>query len=127
MPHRLSRRDFLHTAGAALSAGVLFADRKPPASERLQVGVIGVAGQGGGDMSNVAAAGAEIVALCDVDESRAGNGPRALPQGQVLPRLPQADRRRGLDAVLVATPDHIHAMATLAALRPACTSSARSR
>src|SRR2546423_5833347 len=74
MPHRLSRRSFLHTAaGAALSAGLLAADqKKPPASERLRVGVIGVTGQGGGDMDQVAAAGAEVAALCDVDERRAG-------------------------------------------------------
>src|SRR6516165_5136719 len=119
MPHPLSRRRFLHsTAAAALTAGALpAAEKKLPASERLQVGVIGTTGQGGADLNAIHAAGADVAALCDVDERRAG------PVRERFPRAPfYADFRRlidhkGLDAVLVGTPDHIHALATLAALR----------
>jgi predicted dehydrogenase len=121
MADRLSRRSFLHTtaaAGAALATGVLFAgDKKPPASERLQVGVIGVTGQGGGDMNQVVAAGAEVAALCDVDERRAGPVRERFPRARFYTDFRQLVEHKGLDAVLVGTPDHIHAPATLAALR----------
>src|SRR5262245_20433667 len=66
-----SRRDFLrHTAalsGAALLTPGLAADgpRRAP-SERLNLGVIGVAGQGDYNFNNVKHE--NIVALCDVDE-----------------------------------------------------------
>jgi predicted dehydrogenase len=119
MPDRLSRRSFLHaSAGAALGAGVLLADdKKPPASERLQVGVIGVTGQGGGDMGQVVAAGAEVAALCDVDERRAGPVRERFPGAKFYTDFRRLVDHKGLDAVLVGTPDHIHALATLAALR----------
>jgi predicted dehydrogenase len=121
MPDRLSRRSFLHTtaaAGAVLSAGTLFADdKKPPASERLQVGVIGVTGQGGGDMNQVVSAGAEVAALCDVDERRAGPVRERFPRAKFYTDFRHLVEHKGLDAVLVGTPDHIHAPATLAALR----------
>jgi predicted dehydrogenase len=85
----------------------------------VAVGVIGIAGQGTYNLNGVHGAGAEIVALCDVHESR-------TEVGQVRQRFPKAaffrDFRRmleqkGLDAVVVATPDHTHAPATVAALK----------
>jgi predicted dehydrogenase len=127
MSKRLSRRRFLQIGTAIWSAGLwsrlLHArEKKDSPNERLQVGVIGIAGQGDYDLSNVAAAGAAIVALCDVDEYRKENHPDAGNRG----KYPQAkfynDFRRmldakGLDAVIVATPDHTHAVATMAALK----------
>ncbi len=122
MPNRLSRRRFLQTtalAGAAgLSSGLsLAADKKPPASERLAVGVIGVAGQGEHDWKNIAAGGAEIVAWCDVDENRTKTARAAFPHAKFYADFRRLLDQKGLDAVLVATPDHTHAPATLAALR----------
>ena len=77
MSRRLSRRRFLQSTALAGAAGLaapllLAANKKTPASERLAVGVIGVAGQGEYDWTNIVAAGAEIVAWCDVDERRTG-------------------------------------------------------
>ncbi len=122
MPNRLSRRRFLQTtalAGAAgLSSGLsLAADKKPPASERLAVGVIGVAGQGEHDWKNIVAGGAEIVAWCDVDEDRTKTARAAFPHATFYADFRRLLDQKGLDAVLVATPDHTHAPATLAALR----------
>jgi predicted dehydrogenase len=121
MPTRCTRRHFLlSSAAAGLSAGLsAAAARRPAPSERLRVGAIGIAGQGGSDLNAVAAAGAEIVALCDVDTQRK----------EVLAQRKRYDRAkfytdfhklidtRGLDAVVVGTPDHSHAIPTLAALR----------
>jgi predicted dehydrogenase len=121
MPNRLSRRRFLQTTAlgaAGLSTTLAFAaEKKPPASERLAVGVIGVAGQGEHDWKNIHAGGAEIVALCDVDESRTKKARETFPHAAFHSDFRRLIDQKGLDAVLVATPDHTHAPATLAALR----------
>jgi predicted dehydrogenase len=122
MPHHLSRRRFLQTtalAGAAgLSANVSFsAEKKLPANERLAVGVIGVAGQGEYDWKEIVKGGAEIVAWCDVDERRTDTARKAFPHAKFYTDFRRLIDQKGLDAVLVATPDHVHAPATLAALR----------
>src|SRR5262245_16615078 len=71
MPNRLSRRRFLGEA-AALSAAVTFAatlpaddPKKAPPSERLNLGIIGLGGQG--DYNRRHVQHENIVALCDVD------------------------------------------------------------
>lgn len=118
-----TRRHFLLTAAAAGAAGFGLkpshaADKKPAPSERLRVGAVGIAGQGGHDLSQIAGAGAEIVALCDVDTKRA----QVVAQIKKYPKAAfYTDFRKmidkgGLDAVMVATPDHTHAPATVAAL-----------
>jgi predicted dehydrogenase len=122
MPHRLSRRRFLQTSAvigaATLGTAVLGAkEKKDSPNERLHVGVIGVAGQGAYDMDNVAGAGAAIVALCDVDENRAGKARERFPSAKFSTDFRKLLDHKGLDAVVVATPDHTHAVATLAALR----------
>jgi predicted dehydrogenase len=122
MPHRLTRRRFLQTAAAGATAGYFGAslrgdDRKPGPNDRLHVGVIGVAGQGEYDWRNVAAAGAEIVALCDVDENRTGTARAASPKATFDVDFRDLLDRKGIDAVIVATPDHTHAVATVAALK----------
>jgi predicted dehydrogenase len=122
MSRRLSRRRFLQStalAGAAsLSAPLLLAaNNKTPASERLAVGVIGVAGQGEYDWTNIVEGGAEIVAWCDVDERRTGKARERFPHAKFYPDFRHLLDQKGIDAVLVATPDHTHAPATLAALR----------
>lgn len=116
----LSRRRFLQSSAVgamALSTGRLLGqDKKEPASERLQVGVIGVAGQGEYNLNGVAAH-ANIAALCDVDEKRAGKARERFPQATFTADFRKLLDQKGLDAVVVATPDHTHAVATAAALK----------
>jgi predicted dehydrogenase len=122
MARRPNRRRFLQTS-AAIGLTGLWERNLParetrfPPSERLQVGVIGVAGQGGYDLHEVAGAGAAIVALCDVDESRAGPARQGFPHAKYYTDFRHLLDQKGLDAVVVATPDHSHIFATLAALR----------
>src|SRR5260370_9255191 len=93
MANALSRRHFLQAGAAALCAGPLLAgEKKLSPNERLHVAVIGVNGQGDYDMKNVANAGAEIVALCDVAENRAVEARKRNPR----PRY-YTDFRRGFD------------------------------
>jgi predicted dehydrogenase len=121
MPLPLTRRRFLQATAVGVAGfwprGLPAEDKKPSANDRLHVGVIGVAGQGDYDMNNVAAAPAEIVALCDVDEKRAGPARQRHPHAKFHVDFRRLIDQKGLDAVVVATPDHTHALATLAALR----------
>jgi predicted dehydrogenase len=107
-----NRRRFLGTA-AALAVGA----RRPPASERLQVAFLGVSNAGGRNIDRIHAAGADVAALCDVDERRAGPVRERFPAAKFATDFRRLIGRKGLDAVVVSTPDHTHAVATLAALR----------
>jgi predicted dehydrogenase len=120
MPLPISRRHFLQSAavGTVVATEILRAeDKKPPANERLHVGIIGVAGQGASDMGGVAGAGAAIVALCDVDEKRAGKAREQFPDAKFYADFRKLIDQKGLDAVVIATPDHTHATAAAAALK----------
>jgi predicted dehydrogenase len=121
MPTRLTRRHFLQASAAASLAGTFSfaADKKLPPSERLAVAAVGIAGQGGSDLGAIAAAGAEIVALCDVDTKRkeVGQMRERFPKARFYPDYRKMLDQKGIDALMVATPDHTHALVTLAALR----------
>ncbi|GIW82277.1 MAG: hypothetical protein KatS3mg105_4084 [Gemmatales bacterium] len=68
-------------------------------------------------MNAVAAAGAEIVALCDVHESRTGKARMRYPKAPFYVDFRRLIDQKGLDAVVIGTPDHNHAIATMAALK----------
>jgi predicted dehydrogenase len=123
MSRTTDRRDFLR-ASAAAGVGFWIADlagadapRRPGPNDRLNVGVIGAGGQGGGNLRAVART-ENIVALCDVDDRRAADAYRDFPQAQRFHDFRRMlDRVRNLDAVVVSTPDHQHAIASITAMR----------
>jgi hypothetical protein len=126
MPSRLSRRRFLRSTAAlgaaGLSASWLVADDKAKENvspnEKLHIGMIGTAAQAEFSWQQLRrVANAEIVALCDVHESRTGPAREAFPKATFDVDFRKLLDRKGIDAVVVATPDHIHAPAALAALR----------
>ena len=120
----INRRSFLkHSAAvgsvaAAAALGVRRAGGKPPsAGEKLNIAFIGSGGQAG--FSLKALAGQNIVALCDVDDRRAAGAFKAHPKARKFrdyrKMLDQMDKQ--IDAVVVATPDHTHAPASIRAMR----------
>lgn len=122
MSNRFTRRRFLQSsavAGAALVAPRAKGDapKSQPASERLNVAVIGVEGQGHYNIDQIAAAAANVAVLCDVDENRAGKMRERFPKAAFFTDFRKALEQPGLDAALVATPDHTHATITMTALR----------
>lgn len=121
MRKHLSRRQFLQTTAAGAltfwSGRLAAEDKKVSANERVHVGVIGVAGQGEYDTNEVAKGGAAIVALCDVDENRTGKARERFPEAKYYPDFRRLLEQKSLDAVVIATPDHTHAVATVAALK----------
>src|SRR3954447_20054962 len=122
---RSSRRDFLASAaGAGLTftivpRHVLGGAGYLAPSERVDVAGIGVGGMGGGDIATVARLGANIVALCDVDETQAAGTFNAFPKARRYKDFRQMieEEAKHFDAVTVGTPDHIHAVASMAAIR----------
>jgi predicted dehydrogenase len=87
------------------------------ANERLHVGVIGVRGQGTHDLNGVAGGGAVIAALGDVDEHVLGQAHDLQPKAKIYTDFRRLLDQKGLDGIIVATPDHWHAPITLRALQ----------
>lgn len=122
MPKRTHRRDFLKQSALAGSAfaGVGFfgslagADSKSP-NEKLDIGMIGTANQARFTIGNVKQE--NIVALCDIDDNYLGKAGEEFPQAKKYNDFRKLLEHPGLDAVAVCTPDHIHAPATVMALR----------
>lgn len=117
-----SRRQFVKSATGTLAAftivprHVLGQGRTPP-SEKLNVACIGVGGRGGASLHGVR--NENIVAMCDVDWSRAGdafaNFPAKRRYRDYRRLLDEMDRQ--IDAVTIATPDHTHAVIAMDAIR----------
>lgn len=124
-PARYSRRRFLATTSATavgltvVARHVLGGEGQTPPSERLNVAGIGVGGMGGGDIATVARLGSNVVALCDVDEVRAAGSFNGFPKARKYKdfRIMIEKEAKNIDAVTVGTPDHIHAIAAMAAIR----------
>ena len=118
------RREFLGAAGAVVAAATIVprcavaGSGQTPPSEKLNIAGIGQGGQGQGDVRNVSQ-GNNIVALCDCDQRNAANGFKAFPQAKQYRdfRKMLDEMDRGIDAVVVATPDHTHAATAIAAIQ----------
>ncbi|WP_437226816.1 Gfo/Idh/MocA family oxidoreductase [Planctomicrobium sp. SH661] len=118
---RLNRRTFLKSTAMAGLAGTLISPRitRADANSKLNLAVVGVGGQGWGDLNAIAASPyVNVVALCDIDES-----PQFM--GRAAEKFSKAERftdwrklleLKGIDAVQVSTPDHMHAPVSLAAM-----------
>jgi predicted dehydrogenase len=132
--NRKNRRTFLQQSGTGL-AGVIAAgvssrasastavsqDRVTGANRRVRVGLIGCGGMGNTDLRDFLRAGAQLVALCDVDDEQTAKTRASMEQRfSQTPDLVTRDfrrvlDRRDIDAVIVGTPDHWHALPTVLA------------
>ncbi len=128
---RVSRRGFLGRTGGLLaapyviSATALGAEGRPPASERIVMGGIGLGGRGSGDMRWLLnEAEVQFVAVCDVRRQRREAAKRAV-DGKYgnsdcvtyrdLREL--LSERTDTDAMLIATGDRWHATAAILAMK----------
>lgn len=117
----MKRRRFLQALGGSAFAfqvvprHVIGRGQTPP-SEKLKIAGIGIGGQGAGVLREMA--GEDVVALCDVDWDKAAGTFNAFPKAERFKDYRQLlDKRPDIDAVMIATPDHMHAPITVAALR----------
>jgi len=120
----VSRREFLK---AALLAGtsvpvaggfvpqILPAAESKSPNEKLNIAAIGVRGKGA---SNIAGVKTEnIVALCDIDAARLAEAAKDFPKAQTFDDFRRVLDLKNLDAVVVSTPDHMHAIPVVQAMR----------
>ena len=120
MDTRMNRRTFLQTTGGAGLVVLTHAasSRTYGANEKLGIAQVGVGGRGW-ELLRGFSRGGRTVALCDVNEQKATVAYKRFPK---LPRFKDfrvmLDKMgKAIDAVVVATPDHTHAVASAAAIR----------
>ena len=125
---KITRRVFIRGASAALAAPyvitstALGAPGKPSASERITMGTIGIGGRGGGDMMSLMANGdVQMLAVCDVQRKQRDGAKKAVDTRYgnsdcaTYRDLRELLARDDLDAVLIATGDNWHTMASILA------------
>jgi predicted dehydrogenase len=126
MPSRLSRRRFLHGSAAASTAILLAnphvkADQTPTVSnspsEKLNLAFVGVNGKGRDALNKFTATnGCNFVALCDIDEHSLGSAIAGHQGARAYVDFRKMLEQKDIDAVVVSTPDHTHAVIALSAL-----------
>ena len=122
LPH--SRRQFLRrTAGFVattvavpfvVDAAMLGRAGAAPPSERLLIGHIGLGGRGRANLERYAKD--DAIALCDVDRGHLAEARRAIPSERPVGVFSDYRRvldRKDVDAVVISTPDHWHALQTI--------------
>ena len=114
----VSRRAFLVTAAVVAGSRSRLVAASP--NGRLRTAHVGVGGMGGADLGSIAShAKVEIAALCDVDRATLEKAAARHPTARTFVDFREMLATLGdtIDAVVVSTPDHTHAPATMAALQ----------
>jgi predicted dehydrogenase len=121
MSRRPTRRKFLGTTATLAtgywigSATTVHATRS--ANEKLNVAFIGAGGRANANSDAIRALGENIVAFCDVDDKRAEKNYKKSPDVPRFKDFRKMLEMKGIDAVVVSTPDHMHAPASIAAMK----------
>jgi predicted dehydrogenase len=115
---RISRRAFIQSSASLLALpavtyrAAVLAEDKP--SEMVRVACVGLGGQGRGNMGAIKK---NVVALCDVDKEHLAAAAKSLETGTTKVQTAGDYRKlleaKDIDAVLVSTPDHWHALVTV--------------
>lgn len=115
---KINRRSFLRTSAAVSMLPLISPTaRVLGANERLRIAVVGVGGRGAANIEGVQNI-ADIVALCDVDANRlAGAASQFTRAAKYADYRRMLDNAGDFDAVMVSTPDHVHAPASVAAMQ----------
>lgn len=121
MSRRITRRRFTQTtAAAAATLGVwseLPAAESKAASEKLNIACVGTAGRAAANISGCASQ--NIIGLCDIDDNLLAGAAKRYPGAETFHdfRRMLDKLEKQVDAVVVGTPDHIHAPASAMAMR----------
>ena len=121
MSQNMNRRGFLATtaAGAATVAAPYFVPASAfGANERIVTGHIGVGGQGRGNLGRfMGNSSVKAAAVCDVDSGHAAKAASSVEKKfgkcEVFGDYRKLLERDDIDAVVISTPDHWHALATI--------------
>tara|TARA_X000000950_G_C13899130_1_gene654217 strand:- start:1839 stop:3179 length:1341 start_codon:yes stop_codon:yes gene_type:complete len=117
----MKKRDFLKTSAALASTALLPSSilAMTKGEERLRTAHIGVGGMGAADLASIASHKAvDVVALCDVDQNNLDAALQLHPKAKIFTdyRDLLSQMANEIDAVVVSTPDHTHAPASLMAM-----------
>ncbi len=114
-----NRRQFIKRSAVATAGTWLLGTHssfgKISPNERLNLGVIGTANRAAADIAGVKQE--NIVAICDIDSLLLDKAQVKFPAAARYTDYRKMLERNDLDAIVVGTPDHTHAVATVAALR----------
>ena len=121
----LNRRQFLCATSLGVAgfqivpASVLRGAESLRPNDKLNVAGIGIGGRGGDDIHEVSAEGHNLVALCDVDDSYAAKQFAKYPNAKQFKdfRVMLDRMHKEIDAVVIGTPDHCHAVISMAAMK----------
>src|SRR5258705_3743861 len=119
----MNRRDFVKASAASLALSAFSAYPADLAAEKKRVGLIGTGWYGKCDLFRlIQIAPVEVVSLCDVDKKMVAEAAEMVAARQASKKRPRTYgdyremlKEKDLDIVLIATPDHWHALAMIAA------------
>ena len=120
----MNRRKFLRHTGAGMAlfnimpGSLLHGAERVSIGEKINIAGIGIGSRGGADLTEISALGHNIVALCDVDENYAAKEFAKYPGARRFTDYRQMLDRMGsgIDAVVIGTPDHTHAVIAMEAM-----------
>lgn len=124
-PTGITRRRFLGATAStaafmAVPGYVVGLNGQTSPNNKLNIAGIGIGGQGGSDLASIdkESPGENIVALCDCDWRHAGGTFRRYPNAkQFRDYRKMFDEVKDVDAIVVGTPDHHHAFASMEGLK----------
>jgi predicted dehydrogenase len=129
---KISRREFLGTSATA-AAGLMIVPRHilggpgyTAPNDKLNIGAVGVGGKGTSDIWSVSSE--NVIALCDVDDTQMAkflkherNDPQHQPMYDKANKYRDfrimLEKEKSLDAIMVSTPDHTHAVIAMMAIQ----------
>jgi predicted dehydrogenase len=127
---KVSRRQFLALASAALAVPTIIPSRAlgrpdaPAPSERVTLGIVGCGNQGSSNMRDfLRLKDCQVVAACDVDKKHLQNAVNIVNKQynnqdcKAYHDYREVMARTDIDAVMIALPDHWHALAAVEAAR----------
>ena len=118
----MKKRDFLKTSVALASTTIIPSPLLASISSKknaLRTAHIGVGGMGASDLESIAShKSVNVVALCDVDENSLDEAQKKYPGAKSFKdyRIMLKEMSENIDAVVVSTPDHTHAPASMLAM-----------
>ncbi len=116
MKRNATRREFLSSTGAAGAAFLILPAWASSPNDKLDLAAVGVAGRAGANLGGLRSE--NFVALCDVDSDRLGKAAKRYSGARTYADYRKMlDKEKDVDAVVVSTPDHLHAFATFGALK----------
>jgi predicted dehydrogenase len=119
----MNRRQFIQTTAATVAASALTSRAADILDQKKRVGLIGTGWYGKADLLRlIQVAPVEVISLCDVDKRMLEEAAEIVSTRQISKKKPRTYhdyremlKEKDLDIVLIATPDHWHALPMIAA------------